>query len=37
MGYSKTSKDYMIFVLAKCKIVVSKDVKFEKKLTSRKS
>jgi hypothetical protein len=37
VGYSETSKAYRIFILAQWKTVVSRDVKFEEKLASRRS
>jgi hypothetical protein len=35
VGYSETSKAYRIFILVHRKTVVSRDVKFDEKLTSR--
>jgi hypothetical protein len=37
VGYSKTLKAYRIFITMQRKTVVSKDVKFEENLASRKS
>jgi hypothetical protein len=37
VGYSETSKAYMVFILAQRKTFVSRDVKFEENLASRKS
>jgi hypothetical protein len=37
VGYTKTSKDCMVWILEKSKIVVSMDVKSEEKFASRKS
>ena len=37
VGYNETLKAYMIFMPAQLKIVVSRDVKFEENLASRKS
>jgi len=37
VGYNETSKDYRIFTPTQQKTIVSREVKFEKNLTSRKS
>jgi hypothetical protein len=37
LGYNETSNAYIIYILEQRKIVVSRDVKFEKDLASRKS
>jgi hypothetical protein len=37
VGYSETSKAYKIFIPVQRKTIVSKDVKFEENLASRKS
>jgi hypothetical protein len=37
VGYSETSKAYMVFILDQRKTVVRRDVKFEEDFASRKS